>query len=283
MKVRMPAHAGTFYPGSREALINKIKWSFTHKLGPGRLPEGVGSERISYAYIVPHAGYDYSGPTAAHAYLKMSEEKPPEVIVLLGPNHTGLGLAVSVYREGVWRTPLGDVEVDPEVSRLMVEYSRFAAFDEKAHIYEHSLEVQLPFLQYVYGGTFKIVPIVVMAQTISVSRGLAEAFLRVVHENGVDALMVSTSDLNHYEPHDVSVKKDMMLLEEALKPNPEGLFEVAEKFDVSACGLGPMASAIYIAKVRGVKPELLAHSTSGDVTGEKDWVVGYSSLRVKRG
>jgi len=281
--IRFPAHAGSFYPARREEVIRSIEWSFTHRLGPGVKPSGLGSERLSYAYVVPHAGYMYSGPIAAHAYLSMSRERRPETVVLIGPNHTGLGLAVSVFREGYWRTPLGDVEVDSEVGRLIVEYTGFAAFDEKAHIYEHSLEVQVPFLQYIYGSGFKIVPITVMAQVPSISRGLAEAFLRVLEDNGVDALMVATSDLNHYEPHDVSVEKDMKLLEEALEPDPEGVFEVVDKLNVSACGPGPLASAVYIARIKGVKPILLAHATSGDVTGEKDWVVGYASIRVPRG
>jgi AmmeMemoRadiSam system protein B len=281
--LRLPAHAGSFYPARRDDVIRMIEWCFTHKLGPGVKPSGLGSERLSYAYIAPHAGYMYSGPTAAHAYLWLSRERKPRTVVLLGPNHTGLGLPVSVYKEGYWRTPLGDVEVDSEVSRLIVEYTRFAAFDEKAHIYEHSLEVQIPFLQYIYGSDFKITPITVMAQIPSISRGLAEAFLRILEDNGVDAILIATSDLNHYEPHDVSVKKDLMIIERVLEVDPEGIFRVADEHNVTACGPGPMATATYIAKISGVKPVLLAHSTSGDVTGEKDFVVGYVSIRIPRG
>ncbi|MFZ8795096.1 MAG: AmmeMemoRadiSam system protein B [Acidilobaceae archaeon] len=281
--IRLPAHAGSFYPARRDDVVRSIEWCFTHKLGPGVKPSGIGSERLSYAYIVPHAGYMYSGPTAAHAYLWLSKERKPETVVLVGPNHTGLGLAVSVYKEGYWRTPLGDVEVDSEVGRLIVSYTGFAAFDEKAHFYEHSLEVQIPFLQYIYGSGFKITPITVMAQIPSISRGLAEAFLKILEDNGVDAIMVATSDLNHYESHDVSVEKDLMVIEEVLKPDPEGVFRVVEERNVSACGPGPMATVAYIAKVKGVKPVLLSHTTSGDVTGEKDFVVGYSSIRVPRG
>lgn len=281
--IRLPAHAGSFYPARRDDVVRSIEWCFTHKLGPGVKPSGIGSERLSYAYIVPHAGYMYSGPTAAHAYLWLSKERKPETVVLVGPNHTGLGLAVSVYKEGYWRTPLGDVEVDSEAGRLIVSYTGFAAFDEKAHFYEHSLEVQIPFLQHIYGSGFKITPITVMAQIPSISRGLAEAFLKILEDNGVDAIMVATSDLNHYESHDVSVEKDLMVIEEVLKPDPEGVFRVVEERNVSACGPGPMATVAYIAMVKGVKPVLLSHTTSGDVTGEKDFVVGYASIRVPRG
>ncbi|MEM2223871.1 MAG: AmmeMemoRadiSam system protein B [Acidilobaceae archaeon] len=282
MKIRLPYHAGSFYPSRRESLIESIKSSFTHRLGPGSLPSGVGAERLSYAYIVPHAGYMYSGPIAAHAYLQMSREKPPETVILVGPNHTGLGLPVSVYKEGYWRTPLGDVEVNSEVSRLIVEYTGFTAYDEKAHIYEHSIEVQIPFLQYVYSNNFKITPITVMAQTESISKGIAEAILRIIKENGVDAILVATTDLNHYEPHDITVEKDMIIIKEALEPDPEGIFEVIDKYNITACGPGPMATAIYIAKITGTKPILLAHATSGDITGEKDWVVGYTSIKIQK-
>ncbi|MCS7107079.1 MAG: AmmeMemoRadiSam system protein B [Acidilobaceae archaeon] len=280
--IRHPYHAGSFYPERRDELLSAIRASFLHPLGPGQLPSGPGGQRLSYAYLVPHAGYMYSGPIAAHAYYHLSRERVPETVILVGPNHTGLGLAVSVYPRGSWRTPLGDVEVDEEAAKLISTFSGIAAPDMKAHIYEHSLEVQLPFLQFVLGEKFKIVPITVMAQVPSISRALAEAAMRVREEVGIDSVVVATSDLNHYEPHDVAVKKDSLILEAFLKPDPEGVFKAAEEYGVSACGPGPMAMVAYIARAAGTKPLLLSHATSGDVTGEKDWVVGYASVKVPR-
>ncbi|MCX8195957.1 MAG: AmmeMemoRadiSam system protein B [Acidilobaceae archaeon] len=280
--LRLPYHAGSFYPEEREELLESIRQSFLHSLGPRRLPGPPGSARLSIAYLVPHAGYMYSGPAAAHAYLQMSMERVPEAVILIGPNHTGLGLSVSVYPRGAWRTPLGDVPVEEEVAKMISTLSGIAAPDTRAHIYEHSLEVQLPFLQFIYGEKLKIVPITVLAQVPSISRALAEAILRVREELGVDVLTVATSDLNHYEPHDVALKKDSLILEEFLKPDPEGIFRAVEDYGVSACGPAPMAVVAFLAKMTGVKPVLLSHFTSGDVTGEKGWVVGYASARVPR-
>ncbi|MEN2999616.1 MAG: AmmeMemoRadiSam system protein B [Acidilobaceae archaeon] len=280
--IRHPYHAGSFYPERREELLSSIRSSFLHPLGPQQLPSGHGSQRLSYAFLVPHAGYMYSGPVAAHAYYHLSRERVPETVILVGPNHTGLGLAVSVFPKGAWKTPLGDVQVDEEVARLISAFSGIAAPDTKAHIYEHSLEVQLPFLQFVLGERFKIVPITVMAQVPSISRALAVAAMRVREEAGVDAVVVATSDLNHYEPHDIALKKDSLVLEEFLKPDPEGVFRAVEEYSVSACGPGAMAMVAQIAKMAGTRPQLLSHATSGDVTGEKDWVVGYASAKVPR-
>lgn len=282
MRVRTPYHAGTFYPSGKEELIEAIKHSFLSPLGPGALPSGYANKRLSYAFLVPHAGYMYSGPIAAHAYLHMSKERPPETVVLVGPNHTGLGTAVSVWPAGVWRTPLGDVAIDEEAVKMIVSYSGIAAPDERAHIYEHSLEVQLPFLQYIYGDRFKIVPITILAQFPSISISIAESFFRMVEENGVDALLVATSDLNHYEPHDVSIKKDEAILRRLSEADVHGIFREVEEGGVSACGPAPMAIVAHIARLAGTRPIILAHATSGDVTGEKDWVVGYASARVAR-
>ncbi|MEM1927382.1 MAG: AmmeMemoRadiSam system protein B [Acidilobaceae archaeon] len=279
--MRLPAHAGTFYPSRRESLLKAIKDSFLHRLGPGVLPpRGEPQGRSSLGFLVPHAGYVYSGPIAAHAYLRLAIEGCPDTVVLVGPNHTGMGLPVSVYSEGYWRTPLGDVEVDSEIARSIAAFSEIAAFDHRAHLEEHSLEVQLPFLQYVCGEKLKIVPVTVLIQTAEVAKKLGDAILRVRRELGADLVVVATSDLNHYEPHDVSVKKDEAVLEEFLEPDPEGVFRVIDALDVSVCGPVSLAMLAYMAKTMGVKPELLAHATSGDVTGERDFVVGYASARV---
>lgn len=280
--IRHPYHSGSFYPERREELLSAIRNSFLHPLGPGQLPAERSSQRLSYAYLMPHVGYMYSGPVAAHAYYHLSRERVPETVILVGPNHTGLGLAVSVFPKGIWRTPLGDVEVDEEVVKFVSAFSGIAAPDTKAHIYEHSLEVQLPFLQFVLSDRFKIVPITVMAQVPSISRALAEAVMRVREEVGIDAVVVATSDLNHYEPHEVALRKDPLVLEEFLKPDPEGVFRAVEEHGVSACGPAAMAMLAHMAKIVGTRPRILSHATSGDVTGEKEWVVGYASAMVPR-
>lgn len=279
MRVRPPAHAGTFYPATPEDLVRAIEDSFRSPLGPGGLPPKTFSEPLSPAYLVPHAGYMYSGPVAAHAYYQLSLEERPELVVIVGPNHTGLGLAASVYTEGYWKTPLGEVPVDSEAAKLMVEYSGFLAPDEKAHLYEHSVEVQLPFLQYLYGEP-RIVPIVVLHQTLDVAYRIAAAFRRLREENGVRAVMVATSDLNHYEPYDVTVEKDRAVLDALASGDPRLLWRAIESRGVSACGPTPLAVVAALSEEYGVKPVILKYANSGDVTGEKSWVVGYPAARL---
>ena len=281
-KVRRPAHAGTFYPASRQDLVKAIEDSFTHRLGPGSIPRPSQSRsRGSVGYLVPHAGYMYSGPVAAHSYYALAQEGAPKVVVIAGPNHTGLGEAASVWRGDAWETPLGQVEVDQEVAKLIVGNSRYFTFDEEAHVYEHSVEVQVPFLQYVFGSSFKLVPIVIKLQTPEVSADLASALVKVIRENGVDLTFFASSDMNHYEPHDITVRKDMEALKYVEGLDPEGLFRVLEAEDISMCGPGPAMTLLYMGKMMGARRgKVLMHATSGDVTGETDWVVGYASAVV---
>ncbi|MEB3860291.1 MAG: AmmeMemoRadiSam system protein B [Desulfurococcales archaeon] len=285
MKKRLPAHAGTFYPANREELVEALEASFNHPLGPGRLPREATRKRDGervLGYLVPHAGYMYSGPVAAHAYLDMAVSIPerPDAVVIVGPNHTMLGLRASVYKEGYWETPLGLAEVDSELAKLIVAGSRFFAFDETAHMYEHSVEVQVPFLQYIYGEDVRIVPIVIGLQTLEVARDLANAVNKVISEHGARILYVATTDFNHYESHEITVEKDRRALEKILELDAEALYDVVEKVPVTMCGPAPAASLIYLAREVGApKPILLKHATSGDVTGEKGWTVGYASIK----
>lgn len=285
MKVRLPAHAGTFYPAAKEDLVKAIEESFTHPIGPGRLPgKGGGSKPLPIAYVAPHAGYMYSGPVAAHVYYDLSTRVKPETIIIVGPNHTGLGLAASVWSEGYWRTPLGDVEVDSEAAKELARRTAFIAPDEEAHIYEHSVEVQVPFLQYVLGGDFKIVPVVVLHQTLDASLRIARAYISMREElYGDKILLLATSDLNHYEPYDVTVEKDGKVLEAAESGDPEALWETIERMRVSACGPTPLTAAVATSRLTGGRVTVLKYANSGDVTGEKAWVVGYPAVLVDRG
>ncbi len=281
MRVRLPAHAGTFYPASKDDLVKAIEDSFLHPVGPGKLPEKGGSRKPPIAYVAPHAGYMYSGPVAAHVYYDLSTRSRPETIIILGPNHTGLGLAGSVWVEGYWKTPLGEVEVDSEAARDLAKRSGVVAPDESAHIYEHSVEVQIPFLQYVLGTDFKIVPVVVLNQTLDAAIRLARAYVSMREESyGDRLLLIATSDLNHYEPYDVSVEKDTAVLKAAESGDPELVWATIERKGVSACGPTPLTAAVASAKLMSGKVKVLKYANSGDVTGEKAWVVGYPAVLV---
>ncbi len=281
-RIRKPMHAGTFYPASKEALIKSIKDSFLHPIGPGKLPEKPSGDVIhSLGYVVPHAGYMYSGPVAAHAYLDLSTRRKPEAIVIAGPNHNGIGLGAAVYRGDAWETPLGVIPVDNEIGKLVVEYTQYYSFDNEAHVYEHSVEVQVPFIQYIYGSEVPIVPITIYIQTLDVARDLGKALARIRAENGVDIVFIASTDFNHYEPHDVTLKKDELAINAILNLDDTGLYRIIEEYNITMCGPAPTAALInYALHANAAKPVLLKHATSGDVTGEKDWVVGYASIKI---
>ena len=158
--IRRPTVAGQFYESDTEALRSQIKSSFLSTLGPGKLPEvnTHNHPRSIVGLVCPHAGYMYSGAVAASAYFELALDGTPDTVVILGPNHTGYGSALSLMREGVWRTPLGDVEIDSGLADKILHETNLLDVDELAHRYEHSIEVQLPFLQFLYGNKFKIVP-----------------------------------------------------------------------------------------------------------------------------
>jgi len=279
---RRPAVAGYFYPADPDALRRAIEEAFTHPLGPGEVPEASPvRRRESLGFVAPHAGYMYSGPVAAHVYYRLALEGPPETVVIAGPNHTGRGSLVSIYHEGVWETPLGEVEIDSEFAKAMIASSRFLDPDDKAHLYEHSVEVQVPFLQYVFGDRFRIVPIVIWHQTLEVAEDLARAIMRAAEATGRDYVYIASSDFTHYEPHEVAVERDSIALEAIRRIDPEGLFASIEKYDITMCGPGPVAALLYLARLNGVaEAEVLKHATSGDVTGDKSSVVGYAAIRV---
>lgn len=280
MKTRKPVVAGYFYPRDRVKLVESIEWSFKHKLGPGTLPQVAQERRKNViGYVVPHAGYMYSGPIATHVFHDMAGYGVPETIIIIGTNHTGLGAPISVYPGGLWETPLGALEVDSELGKLVVEYSDLADLDVYAHIEEHSVEVQLPFIQYVFKDKVKILPIVMGVHTPEAARELARAILEAVKTLKRDIVVLASSDFNHYEPHDITVKKDMDAIEKILALDTEGFYETMINEYISICGPGGIMTLIELSKSIGGKATLLKHATSGDISGDKSAVVGYASIK----
>lgn len=278
---RYPAVAGTFYESRREALINRIEWCFNHRLGPGILPKvSVKRHRESIGFVVPHAGYMYSGPVAAHAYYRIALEGKPDVFVIIGPNHTGIGTAVSIYDKGIWLTPLGEVRVDSEFALEILRNSSYIDVNYPAHTYEHSVEVQLPFLQYLFSELL-FVPVTMNYQTPEIAKDLANAIINASRKLGRDVVILASTDFTHYEPHDIAYKKDGEAIQSIIKLDPELLYEVVASKDISMCGVGPVMTLLYAAINSGGRSgELLKYATSGDVTGELEAVVGYASIRI---
>ncbi len=282
MKIRRPCQAGAFYEGTAKSLKTQIENCFLHELGPGKMPEIVKEGRRQIIGLVcPHAGYMYSGAVAAHAYYKLALDGKPDVVFLFGPNHAGYGSGLAVMNEGFWRTPLGDVEIDSESAKQVVRESSIVDVDDSAHRSEHSIEVQLPFLQYLYGSEFKIVPICFLMQDLSSAREVGEAVAKVLA--GKNGVIIASSDMTHYEPQESAEKKDKTVLEAVEAMDEAKLYSVIEAHRVSACGYGPIAALITAAKILGAKEaKLLCYKTSGDVIGDYSSVVGYAAVCFKK-
>ena len=281
MRDRSPSVAGTFYEASPSSIKDQLKWCFLHKVGPGALPERTPSgKRRILALISPHAGYVYSGPVAAHGYYQLSKEPHPDVVVLLGPNHTGAGAGISIWGGEDWITPMGRVVVDKDLAKSASQTGA-AELDEEAHLYEHSIEVQLPFLQYIYEKDFKILPICMMLQDYGTSLELGRSLAKVLGDRS--ALLVASTDFSHYEPYSVAYKKDAKVGEAILAMDARGVGETVMREGISMCGPGPVMSAIVAAQELGAKScKRLCYATSGDTSGSRGEVVGYGSFIMTR-
>lgn len=278
VKVRLPCQAGAFYEGTARSLKQQIDECFLHELGPQKLPvvNEAGSRKI-VGLVCPHAGYMFSGPVAAHAYYQLALDGKPDIIVIFGPNHTGYGSALSLMNEGAWRTPLGDVEVDSETANNILREAQIVDVDESAHSHEHSIEVQLPFLQYLYGSGFQIVPICFLIQDLASAREIGQAVGRVL--TGKNALVIASSDMSHYVSQEKASKNDLMALAAVESMDESKFYSVIEAYGVSACGYGPISALIAASKAMGGKEaKLLCYETSGDVIGDYSSVVGYAAV-----
>ncbi len=280
--IRRPTVAGQFYEGDAEALRAQIKTCFLHKLGPKKLPEVNfhSHPRNIVGLICPHAGYMYSGPVAASAYYELAVDGKPDTVVLLGPNHTGYGSGLALMREGIWQTPLGDVEIDSKMADAILRETRIVDVDEFAHRFEHSLEVQLPFLQFLYGDAFKIVPICFLMQdydsAVEVGRALVEAL------DATNTVVIASSDMTHYESAKAAAAKDQAALKAVTDMDAKRFYETVETKNITACGFAPITALITYAKSINAKAEVLNYHNSGDITGDHSSVVGYAAVSFKK-
>lgn len=282
MKIRPAAQAGLFYPDTEGALRTQIHKCFLHPLGPKSIPTipGTRDERLA-GLIVPHAGYTYSGPAAAHSYHELASHGQVGSIIILGPNHTGRGSGVSTMTEGGWSTPLGDVSIDTSLAKEIVAGSDLIDVEGEAHREEHSIEVQLPFLQYIYPRRFQFVPICMMLQDLETSIAVGEAVGKAAARH--NAIVVASSDWTHYEPQERAMMNDKQAIQAALEMDEKKFQRTIEERMVSACGYGPVTATVHATKILGAKnARLLSYQTSGDVTGDKRSVVGYAAAAFEK-
>ncbi len=270
--MRQPAVAGQFYNGDKEGLIAQIENCYLHKLGPGKLPELRAGKRSLKGLVCPHAGYMYSGPVAAHSFAVLAEDGWPETFVVLGPNHSGLGASVALGTED-FVTPLGVVKVDSELARTLLKDVLYE--DMAAHRYEHSIEVQLPFLQHIKDDV-RFVPICIMDQEYGTAKKVGQIIKEAVHDR--DVVVIASTDFSHYVPKELASKKDKMAIENITKMDARGLYQTISKHDISMCGYGPVIAMLTASE--GGKAQLLKYATSGDVSPMRE-VVGYASVAVR--
>ena len=275
MQIRTPAVAGMFYPKMQQELKTTIKDCFLHEYGPGKLPPSTEDGKI-FGVICPHAGYMYSGPVAAHSYYAISSLKP-DLVIIIGPNHWGIGCNIATMKEVVWKTPLGDVEVDTNAAIEANRNSKLIELDFLSHSKDHSLEVQLPMLQEIYPHKFKILPIILIDQSYNAAKEIGLAIAKLIKNK--NAVIIGSSDFTHYEKNEFAHKQDKALIEPILKMDVDKFYRILQENQVSACGYGAIASTIIACRELGAtKGSLAKYATSGDVTGEKDSVVGYASI-----
>ena len=280
--VRSPAVAGYFYESDPSELKKQIEECFLHKIGVGKIPPSPQRRAETTLLLVsPHAGYMYSGPVASHGYYRFAEIGTVDTVIIIGPNHHGVGSALAVSNEDAWRTPLGEVELDKDAIKELVASASLLEVDNLAHMYEHSIEVQIPFLQYIYPeGSFKIIPIAMRFQAPEAAEDIANAIKAVIEKYRDKAFaVIASSDFSHYEPYEKALVKDMKAINLIKELKINDFYNYVIENDVSICGVGPIMTVMILAE--GLKKhnvKLLKYATSGDITGDKSAVVGYASI-----
>jgi len=270
MATRTPAVAGTFYEGTPERLAAQVAACFAEN------PEPETKERFIGA-VVPHAGLMYSGHVAA-AFYGMAEL--PRRFIILCPNHTGFGHFAAINRDGDWLTPLGSVSIDAPLAEALIQRSPLLAEDSRAHVREHSLEVQLPFLQQLL-GEFTFVPICLGANRYDYCEEIGHAIATVIQAADEPVGILASSDLNHYEDQKTTLRKDQAAIDAVLQLDPQELWRVVDELDISMCGFIPTTTMLIAAKQLGAKDaRLIKHATSGDINGDYAHVVGYAAIVI---
>jgi AmmeMemoRadiSam system protein B len=268
-RVRKPAVVGAFYPADSEVLLRDIQ---------GYTPSD-SVQDACMACMVPHAGYMYSGHVAGAVYSRM---RLPRRLLLLGPNHTGLGQPLAIVSSGTWHTPLGEAQIDQAFAQQLVMRFPLLQEDDEAHRKEHCLEVQIPFLQALL-SKFSFVPVVIGIARLETLIHLGEAIAELLQAEKIETLILSSSDLNHYEADAVTRVKDAKAIERILELDAPGLYEVVHRENISMCGFAPTIAMIAAARRLGAKrAELVKYATSADVSGDRDYCVGYAGIVVTR-
>ena len=283
--------AGQFYSAGEQHLRQQLEDCFLEKRGYGKLPviqKTIGTLR---GLVVPHAGFIYSGAIASHAYGRLAEQGFADTFIILGPNHTGMGSGVSVMTQGAWKTPLGIVPIDESLAESLV--TGIIDQDASAHTYEHSIEVQLPFLQFLaQSRSFSFVPLCLMMQDEDTVQDIGEILTKAIQRSKKRVILIASSDFSHagfnyrstpppgMRVDEYAKQQDTIAIKEILALNPPGLIKTVEQHDITMCGSGPVAAMLLAAKNLGAsRAELLKYGTSYEVHPGSS-CVGYGAVAV---
>jgi len=262
--VRLPAVAGRFYPGDPQTLSSTVESFLDHSL----------TQTHAIGIVVPHAGYIYSGGVAGAVY---SQTRLPSRSIVLCPNHTGRGCPLAIMREGTWRTPLGDLQIDTEMCDVLMKADAALEDDAAAHKYEHALEVQLPFLQQLQGPAHRFVPIVIGTGNWHALSALGNAIADTILKVDRSTLIIASSDMNHYESDAITRIKDSKAINRILERDPQGLLQTVREERISMCGVGPVTSMLVAGNtLQASSAKLVRYATSAETSGDFERVVGYA-------
>lgn len=265
--MRRPAVAGKFYPASPKKLQNDVS----------KLVNITPEKKTTLGILSPHAGYMYSGAVAGAVF---SIIELPKTFVIIGPNHTGLGESVSISSNEEWEMPGGNVKINSKLAEIIKSKTTLIKEDKESHKFEHSLEVQIPFIQN-FLDEFDIVPICLRQVEYSKCEEIGMAIANSIKEYDQPVLIISSSDMTHYEPKEVAERKDKMALDEITGLNPKGLFTIVREHSISMCGFVPVTIMLIASKELGAsRAKTIKYITSGDVSGDYEQVVGYAGVIV---
>jgi AmmeMemoRadiSam system protein B len=265
---RNPRVAGQFYPGTQTELEAEI----------GLLVDKNAPKEEVIGLVSPHAGYIYSGSVAGATFSRIQFK---DTFVILGPNHTGMGARFSIMSEGNWRTPLGKVKIDSQLGKQILESSAYLEEDTAAHLYEHSIEVQVPFLQYIKKDV-QIVPIILAYAKGTIYKEIGRSIANAIKDSGKGVIIIASSDMTHFEPHESAKRKDTQAIEAILDLNEDELLRRVHDLNITMCGYAPTVTMIAAAKDLGAKKaQLVRYQTSGDVSADYRSVVGYAGILIK--
>ncbi len=266
--MRYPAVAGRFYPSDRSELTDLVENCFYHECGPGSIPDPEGTKDVK-CILAPHAGIAVSGPIAAHAFAELRRSGHRDAYIIIGPDHYGQPFDL-VMCSDPYLTPMGECKVNMELAGRLREHIRDSP---NAHRFEHSIEVELPFLQFIDPDA-EIVPIIMGRQDIGTARKLADAIRESA--KGMDVAIIASSDLMHYVPDRTEKELDSKFLERMLAHDIQGMYDTVRRYDMTVCGYGPIAASIMASEPEGSK--LLCHSNSWEtIHYDRDAVVGYAA------